>query len=81
MFCEKNVFSVEQSRRLLRKAQEFGLGVKFHADEIVQLGGAELAAELGAVSADHFFRLLIQESGAWLRPGLWQPCCREQHLV
>ena len=56
VFCEKNVFSVEQSRRLLRRAQDFGLGVKFHADEIVQLGGAELAAELGAVSADHLLQ-------------------------
>lgn len=56
VFCEKNVFSVAQSRRLLRKAQEFGLGVKLHADEIVQLGGAELAAELGAVSADHLLQ-------------------------
>ncbi|GAK59542.1 imidazolonepropionase [Candidatus Vecturithrix granuli] len=63
VFCEQNVFSVEQSRRLLRKAQEFGLGVKLHADEIVQLGGAELAAELGAVSADH----LLQASDAGIK--------------
>ena len=53
IFCEKNVFSVEQSRRLLIRAKDLGLKIKLHADEIVQLGGAELAAELGAVSADH----------------------------
>ena len=56
IFCEKNVFSVEQSRRLLSKARDSGLKLKLHADEIVQLGGAELAAELGAVSADHLLQ-------------------------
>jgi len=56
VFCEKNVFSLEQSKRLLLKAKEMGLGLKLHADEIVQLGGAELAAELGAVSADHLLQ-------------------------
>ncbi|MFZ5966977.1 MAG: imidazolonepropionase [Bacillota bacterium] len=56
IFCEKNVFSVEQSRRLLTKAKEMGMKAKLHADEIVQLGGAELAAELGAVSADHLLQ-------------------------
>lgn len=60
VFCEDNVFSVEQSRKLLSKAKELGLALKIHADEIVQLGGAELAAELGAVSADH----LLQASDA-----------------
>lgn len=63
VFCEQNVFSLGQSRRLLRKAQEFGLGAKLHADEIVQFGGAELAAELGAVSADH----LLQASDAGIK--------------
>ena len=53
VFCEKNVFSVEQSRRLLTKAAETGLKSKLHADEIFRLGGAELAAEIGAASADH----------------------------
>jgi len=56
IFCEKSVFSVEQSRRLLARAKELGLKLKLHADEIVQLGGAELAAELGAVSADHLLQ-------------------------
>ena len=57
IFCEKTVFSVEQSRRLLARAKDLGLGLKLHADEIVQLGGAELAAELGAVSADHLLQV------------------------
>jgi imidazolonepropionase len=56
IFCEQNVFSVAQSRRLLSKAQEMGFKVKLHADEIVPIGGAELAAELGAVSADHLLQ-------------------------
>jgi len=63
IFCEKNVFSVEQSRRLLRQARDMGFKLKIHADEIVQLGGAELAAELGAVSADHL--LQASEKGIW----------------
>jgi len=53
VFCEKDVFSVEQSKKLLLKAKELGLKLKIHADEIFPLGGAELAAELGAVTADH----------------------------
>jgi imidazolonepropionase len=56
IFCEKSVFSIEQSRRLLSRAKELGLKLKLHADEIIQLGGAELAAELGAVSADHLLQ-------------------------
>ena len=63
IFCEKNVFSVAQSRRLLRKAKALGFKLKLHADEIVQTGGAELAAELEAVSADH----LLQASDEGIR--------------
>jgi imidazolonepropionase len=63
IFCEKNVFSVTQSRRLLSKAKELGLKLKLHADEIVQTGGAELAAELEAISADH----LLQASEEGIR--------------
>lgn len=53
VFCEQNVFSIEQSRRLLRAARELGFSLKLHADEMACLGGAALAVELGAVSADH----------------------------
>lgn len=56
IFCEKNVFSVEESRTLFNAAKEKGFKLKIHADEIVQLGGAELAAEVGAVSADHLLQ-------------------------
>ena len=57
IFTEKNVFEIEDSRRLMQAARSMGYKLKFHADEIVQLGGAELAAELGAVSADHLLHV------------------------
>lgn len=63
VFCEQGVFSVEQSRRLLQAAKEQGFLLKLHADEIVSFGGAELAVELGALSADH----LLQASDAGIR--------------
>lgn len=53
VFCEEGVFSVDQTRRILKKAKEIGYKIKLHADEIVPIGGAELSAELGATSADH----------------------------
>lgn len=53
VFCEEGVFSPEETRELLQAAKELGFKCKLHADEIVSLGGAELAAELYAVSADH----------------------------
>ncbi len=57
IFTEKNVFEIEDSRRFLKAAREAGFQLKLHADEIVTLGGAELAAELGAVSADHLLHV------------------------
>ena len=56
IFTEKNVFDIEQSRRLLTKAKEMGFKLKMHADEIVPIGGAELAGELGVISADHLLQ-------------------------
>ncbi|HZK01258.1 MAG TPA: imidazolonepropionase, partial [Anaerovoracaceae bacterium] len=56
VFCEAGVFDIEQSRRLLLAAKEYGMKIKLHADEIVQIGGTELAAELNAVSADHLLQ-------------------------
>jgi imidazolonepropionase len=53
VFCEKGVFEVEDSRRILESGKKVGLLPKIHADEFYPLGGAELAAEVGAVSADH----------------------------
>lgn len=63
IFCEKGVFSIEQSRRYLQAAREQGFQLKMHADEIVPLGGAELAAELNCLSADH----LLQASDEGIR--------------
>jgi len=61
VFCETGVFSVAESRQVLRRARDLGLRLKLHADELSPLGGAELAAEVGAVSADHL--LCITEAG------------------
>lgn len=57
IFTEKNVFEIEDSRTLLKAAKEAGFKLKLHADEIVTLGGAELAAEMKAVSADHLLHV------------------------
>ena len=53
VFCEKGVFEIEESRRILTAGKDHGLKPRIHADELYPLGGAELAAELGASSADH----------------------------
>lgn len=53
VFCEPGVFTIEESRRILGAARAKGLALKLHADELKPSGGAELAAELGATSADH----------------------------
>ncbi|MEI2330019.1 imidazolonepropionase [Priestia megaterium] len=77
VFCEDDVFTVEQSERILQAGKAYGLKPKIHADEIVSFGGAELAAKVGAVSADHLLKASDQgikqmaESGviAVLLPG------------
>jgi imidazolonepropionase len=93
VFCEKNVFSVAQARRLLSRAKEMGFKLKIHADEIVQLGGAELAAALDAVSADHLLQASdkgihdMAEKGtvATLLPGtafsLREPYARGRYMI
>src|ERR1043166_6297199 len=53
VFCEPGVFPVEDARRVLRAAQAHGLGVRLHADQLENSGGARLSAELGAATADH----------------------------
>jgi len=58
IFCETAVFTPDESRRILLEAKKFGLRPKIHADEIDPIGGAEMAAEVGAISAEH----LIQAS-------------------
>ncbi|MCK5125924.1 MAG: imidazolonepropionase [candidate division Zixibacteria bacterium] len=53
IFCEEGVFTVEESRKILVAAKAAGMIPKLHADELKSTGGAELAVELGAISADH----------------------------
>jgi imidazolonepropionase len=57
VFCEAGYFSVEQSRRLLEAAQGLGFRLKIHAEEFVDLGGAVLAGELAATSAEHLLHV------------------------
>lgn len=56
VFCETGAFSLSQSRRILETARSLGFPLKIHADEFDNLGGASLAAELGATSADHLVK-------------------------
>jgi imidazolonepropionase len=53
VFCEPGIFSIEDSRRILSAARVLGLGLRIHADQLSDAGGAALAAELGAATADH----------------------------
>jgi imidazolonepropionase len=64
VFCEDRAFTLEQSRQILTKARELGFPLKIHADEFDNLGGAALAAELGAVSADHLVKTSEADIGA-----------------
>ena len=61
VFCETGAFSLEQSRRILQTAQSLGFPLNIHADEFDNLGGARLAVELGAVSADHLVKTSPEE--------------------
>ncbi|MEA1968844.1 MAG: amidohydrolase family protein, partial [Thermodesulfobacteriota bacterium] len=70
VFCEQNVFSVKQSEKLLLRAKELGINPKIHADEIVQFDGAELAARVGAVSADHLLKASSQGIKDMARTGV-----------
>ena len=63
VFCEKGVFTPEQSKKILLASKKHGLIPKIHADEIVDTGGAGLAADIGAISADH----LLMSSDAGLK--------------
>ena len=62
VFCEEGVFTVAESRRILAAASERGMKLRLHADELAWTGGAELAAEMGARSADHL--LFVSDQGA-----------------
>lgn len=59
VFCESGVFNIDESRKILSKAKNLGFKLRVHADELTPLGGAELAAELGAASADHLVHVTV----------------------
>ena len=69
IFCEEGVFSVAQSRKILNAAREMGFGLKIHADEVHDLGGAGLAAELGVRSAEHLLAAAEENLRAMGRAG------------
>jgi imidazolonepropionase len=78
IFCEANVFNLEDTKRLAGAARAAGLGVKIHADEFVPLGGTEYAADSGAVSAEHLInatdegirKIAASGTAALLLPGV-----------
>jgi imidazolonepropionase len=70
VFCEEGVFTVDQSRRILETARNYGLGLKIHADEMHDVGGAALAAELGATSAEHLLRTSAANIQAMAQAGV-----------
>lgn len=73
-FCEKGVFGLEDTRRYLEAARAMGFGLKLHADEIERIGGAGLAAELGAASADHLLKASADDLDAMARAGVVAAC-------
>ena len=77
VFCERGVFTPDQSRRILEAGKEYGLAPKIHADEIEPYGGAELAAQVGAVSADHLLKASDAGIQRWRRPVWWPSYFRE----
>jgi imidazolonepropionase len=70
VFCEKGVFTMMQSRRILEAGKQYGLISKIHADEIVDTGGAALAAEVGAISADHLLMSSTEGLRAMAKKGV-----------
>lgn len=69
VFCEEGAFTLAESRRILTAAKKRGMGLKIHAGEFSDLGGAEMAAELGAVSVDHLMVVGIKGMRAMARAG------------
>ena len=77
VFCEEGVFGIEETREILEAGRQAGFGLKLHADEITSLGGAELAVELGAVSAEHLIRVSregVDELGRSSTVAVLLPC-------
>ena len=69
IFCERGVFSAEESREILLAARRHGLGLKIHADEIEAIGASQLAGELGAVSAEHLIAITPEGISALVKGG------------
>jgi imidazolonepropionase len=69
VFCEEGVFSLSQTERILAEASRRGLGLKVHADEVHDTGGAALAATMGAVSAEHLLAASDEGIGALAKSG------------
>ncbi len=70
VFCEEGVFSVEQSRRILKVGRDHGLTPKVHAEELAHIGGTELAAQIGATSADHLLYSTEDDVDALVEAGV-----------
>ncbi len=87
IFCEENVYNIDESKKIQSAARDLGLKLKFHADELNSTGGAELAASLKATSADHLVYIsdngikALAESGtvAILLPGTSFSLCSKQY--
>ncbi len=70
VFVEETAFSVDEARRILERAAELGLGVRIHAEQLGHTGGAQLAAELGADSADHLDHVNEDDARALAQAGV-----------
>jgi len=70
VFCDEGAFTVEQTRRILTAAKALGMALKVHADEFAHLGAVPVAAELGALSAEHLLRTPLEEIHAMADAGM-----------
>lgn len=75
VFTESHVFGLDDSRRLMESARDEGLGLRMHVDQLTALGGAELAAELGAASADHLEHVTVRGIEALAENGVQPVLC------
>lgn len=75
IFTESHVFSLADTRRVMERAKELGMGLRLHVDQLTPLGGAELAAELGAASADHLEHVSPAGVEALARAGVVPVLC------
>ncbi len=75
VFCDQGAFTVAEARRVLVAGRAAGLRLRIHADELQRSGGAQLASELGCVSADHLLRAEAADAGALARAGVVATLC------